>query len=361
MAAWPPRIEKSSGALIVDLGGEWLVASTGVDGGLRRARYIVVARSEGGDPWREASKALEELGLEKDRAVTLLTAVDPSKARSAWGEEAFAAVTVGLSSPSCIGGERFEAPKLSTINVVAVVKRPLTEAGLLDLLRTVAEAKTAAARDLGLWCGDAGPPLGTVSDAIAVAAPLEGDGLLPWSGAGTVHGGEAAELVYRLVLEGDERSMEERLAGLIGVGLDSLVADAVRAYSSAPVPGVEASEFAGMIREILEQALRDQNVWTLLAAARGAHDYLKASLKEYTGDPRGLIADELIGSMIALYINGWRGLLAAYWLDRRKKDLGLGIAGLPPMLDDAAAGLLGGAYSRLLDDIVGGLTWRRQR
>jgi phosphatidylglycerophosphatase A len=58
-----------------------------------------------------------------------------------------------------------------------------------------------------------------------------------------------------------------------------------------------------------------------------------------------------MGKAIAEYLNGFKGLLAYYWIDRIKegdKDLE-DLSGLPPMTDDVVGAIVGGVLSRIYD------------
>lgn len=362
---WPPRVERRRGLAVIRLPGprRWRAASTGVGGGVRAVRAVVVARSGGGDPWREAREAAEAAGLDPSEAVTLLTAVDPGERLVVKaGSRAWAAATVAPSHPVCPGSGGHEAPPepgaAGTINVVVASRDPLGDPGLLDLLRVGAEAKAAASWDLGLWCP--GRPVGTASDAVAAVAPAPGEGEpgLAWSGHATVHGGEAGRLVYEAVLEGDPRGPGERLRGLIGVGPRELVEAALTVYRERPAPHVPPGEFRGLLEGILDSWLGDPNLWLLLACAREADARARSgSLPglprgSYEGDPPFIVADEVAAAMISLYLQGWKGLMAAYWVDREKGRIAPWLARLPPMLDDAASALVGSLLSRALDEVA---------
>ena len=364
MQEWPPRVERRGNLLVVDLGEPARVASTGVDGGARRARYIIVRQVLEGEDYtrhdRLVEDALEAAGVGRDEAVTLLTAANIGGAMVEEGEHVWVMATVGLTHPACIGARgRWQAPRVpGTINIVAATRLPVSWQGLLDMLRVAAEAKAAAVSDIMLWCR--GRPVGTVSDAVVVAGREPGSGGgVAWSGLATVHGSELALLVHRAVVRGDGRSLDRRLRDVIGMGIDDIVGDVARAYEASPVPGVGVDEVRARARRLLESILGDPNTWILLYTARDADIHARAgavpgiSPAGYDDDPRGLVVDELHASMLALYIQGWKGLLAAYWIDREKHRLGLKLAGLPAMLDDAAAALVGAVLSRVLDEVMG--------
>jgi len=72
---------------------------------------------------------------------------------------------------------------------------PLSKWGMVDLLRTVVEAKCLAAVDRLVRCNGARSP-GTVTDAVLVAVPVRQGELLHHAGPATELGQRAALLVY---------------------------------------------------------------------------------------------------------------------------------------------------------------------
>jgi len=106
-------------------------------------------------------------------------------------------------------------------------------------------------------------------------------------------GNRAARLVYEAVLSRDRRSPGERLRDVLGLDAGELLSDMVRMYSLAPVPGVEPGEAGRMLEEMLDQVLRDPNVWAFLVAARELDIHGTAgtlpgiSREEFLGDSGG--------------------------------------------------------------------------
>lgn len=355
-----PRIDDRGDMVVVDLGREYRVASTAVNGGLKWARYILVKTVEkdfNTEDYDTYTRNLLKSSNLPSQTIVMLTAVDVAKRIVEEGDHTWVLATVGLTNPACTEMEElYKAPPSSTINLIVVSLHPLTDQALLDLLRVAAEAKAAAVSDILPWCTSR--PIGTSSDAITVASP-PGRGLA-WSGLATIHGNEAARLVWRAVVKGDDRSLEERIKGVLGVGIDELVEDAVRLYKEAPVPGTSPEEAERLVRRELAKVLRDSNLWALLIAAREADLHARAgsipglSREEYLSDTRGLIADEILAAGAALYLQGWKGLMATYWVDRTKDAKRLSIASLPGLLDDMAAALIGSTLSRIYDKLLQG-------
>lgn len=88
---------------------------------------------------------------------------------------ASALVTAGLSNAGRVGAARtdWRPPKAGTINILASVSCPLTEAAFLEALSIVVAARTAAVLELGLSRPE-GRVTGTGTDCVILAAPVEG-------------------------------------------------------------------------------------------------------------------------------------------------------------------------------------------
>jgi adenosylcobinamide hydrolase len=84
-----------------------------------------------------------------------------------------------------------------TINVVAFVPVPHSDAALANLLCTVTEAKVQALLDGGV------PGTGTASDAVTVLCPAEGVGPAePFGGPRSLYGAKVARCLYRAIRQG---------------------------------------------------------------------------------------------------------------------------------------------------------------
>jgi len=351
------RVSLVGDSLVIDMGLQLHVASS--LHGLRRARYIVFHYVDEDftvdDVDSLSRRLLAGLGLPVGDSLVFFTAVERGKHIGVRDGPVHVYATVGLKPPVCINYDSlYEPPLAGTINVLAVAYEPLSEPALIDLFRVVVEAKTLAASMLGLRCK--GRAAGTVTDAIAVAAPVRPRGHR-WAGMATRLGNRAARLVWRAVVAGDERSVEERLRGFLGVGLRELVEDAAKLYAEAPLG--DPGGFEKIFAEKLAMVLRDPNVWSLIIAARELDLYGSSGLipgvseEEFNRDSGRIVADEVMGSMLALYLAGFKGLLATYWVDREKDRLGLHLSRLPVFEDDIAAALVGSILARIYDEASG--------
>ncbi len=74
------------------------------------------------------------------------------------------------------------------------------------------------------------------------------------------------------------------------------------------------------------------------------------SKREFEKDPRGLVADEVLGMAIANYIAGSKGVFEYVRFDKAKPGI---LKKLGPVADDVIAGLLGGVSSNMYTHAVG--------
>lgn len=108
--------------------------------------------------------------------------------------------TVGLSNAERIGHRSppAETDSYGTINVAACLDQGLSEAGLIEALSVVVQARTAAVMDAGV-CVPSGVATGTGTDCVAIAAP---EGALDYAGLHTEIGEALGHAVYDAVHEG---------------------------------------------------------------------------------------------------------------------------------------------------------------
>lgn len=134
--------------------------------------------------------------------VGMLTAAPVSRCTTGAQGSARAVATVGLRHPiAAADGPWTAAPRVGTINLLVVVDAPLTDAGLVDALRTAVEAKVQALAAARIR-GSSGEALatGTATDALCVACPPGAS--MPYAGPATPHGHDLARAVYRAVFDG---------------------------------------------------------------------------------------------------------------------------------------------------------------
>lgn len=180
------------------------------------------------DPSSYAYDACKGLSLPED-SVGFMTAAEVRYVFSCKTEEfegmtSFAAVTAGLSNQVIAGDvledwerrsklsrKRSNALHAGTINIVGLSSVPLSQAGKINILIAMTEAKTAALASFGY------EETGTTSDAIAIVSPV-GEQRADYSGTGTPLGISMA----RAVKHGVKESLVKRGDNVHGNYLDIL-------------------------------------------------------------------------------------------------------------------------------------------
>ena len=199
----------------------WTVCSTApVGGGVGARHWVLNAQVGPGYGRTDLTAHLHELaahaGLDvARRGVGLLTAADVDDAVHTEDDGVAVTVTAGVRIPTWaaapaaaddppITSRRF-AP--GTINAVVWVPAPVSDAALVNLVATVAEAKAQALGELGI------PGTGTATDAVVVACPAGGGVADPFGGPRSRWGGRVARAVHAGVVEGARRSLARIAAG----------------------------------------------------------------------------------------------------------------------------------------------------
>lgn len=135
----------------------------------------------------------------------------------------------------------------------------------------------------------------------------------------------------------------------MGITRDRLISTALELF--VPHPGLESEEKAGkLIGELLDQALGDPNVNSLLLAAlelerlAGEGRIPGLSARAFRRDEVYILADEMIGMAIAEYIGGTRAKFEFVRFDSKKPGV---LRELGAFSDDAIGGLLAGVSSQM--------------
>ncbi|MEM7208689.1 MAG: adenosylcobinamide amidohydrolase [Pseudomonadota bacterium] len=124
-----------------------------------------------------------------------------------------AVATVGLSNAERVGSRQPSiSSKLGTINVAAWIETGLSEAGLIEAMSVVVQARTTAVLDANIPLLDKqtrSRATGTGTDCVAVAAPV---GSTSYAGLHTAIGEALGRVVYDAVLTGaqDWKTEQER-------------------------------------------------------------------------------------------------------------------------------------------------------
>lgn len=344
------------------------VSSTVIGNGVRELTHVVFSRvgKEFNEeyPGQYAGHLLARLGLPRNTTAVFLTAADLSEnvvelsVKEPVGIELVA--SIGLAPLSCMGNMHEDA-RNATINILLVVDEALTDNALLDLAMVAASSKTLALVDLGASCGYGGRAFSTVTDALIVASNPDSSKSESYGGPSTKAGSIASSLVYKAIVSHalERRGMDERFRDIFGVDLEWVIRVALKIYEEAPVPGVKLNDVEGEVRRTLYELLRDPNTWALGLAARSL-DYhgLAGTIPglrrdEYLADSKKVLADELLGISLALYINGWKAMFSYYWIDRMKNTLPE-FKDKPMFIDDILASLIGSILSKIYDKLLSG-------
>lgn len=150
-------------------------------------------------------------GAGLDDAVAMMTSRDVRRGHVAdavsGGVTARCLATVGFSNAGRVGAGLARAG-VGTINLLAAVSAPLSEAALVEALSIATEARTAAVMDLG-WRVDGKVVTGTGTDCVVMAAPADGEAA-PFAGLHTKVGAALGAAVYAAVTAGGREWIAER-------------------------------------------------------------------------------------------------------------------------------------------------------
>lgn len=148
---------------------------------------------------------LAELADQLDLAgpgVGLLTGVDVAEVVTRTDGGVRVDATVGLGAPIWAAAAALPtqpASPVGTINIVAFVPAPLSDAALVNAVATVAEAKAQALWELDLRA------TGTATDAVVILCPPDGPPA-PYGGPRSEWGAPLARAAYQAVLTGGAAS-----------------------------------------------------------------------------------------------------------------------------------------------------------
>lgn len=305
---------------------------------------------------------IKSLGLEPEKSAVFLTAADVTKyihgSKVVDSHQVEVFITIGVDWISCLdtvvnieAGINNYMMKYGTINIAIFTDKPLNRSGLLDLFRLISEAKGSLMTLLGPTCLKS-PSLGTPSDATLAASPV-GNERYP----GSV--GRASISLLSEVLADVFRNLplDKYVRYLLGgLSIDELRELAAEVYRSCRIPTQDDKGIESEILNELTNAFRDPNIVALIKGARFIEFVMALNalpglrVGEYSSDSPGIIVDELIGKSLAEYINGFKGLLSYYWVERLK-DAGRPplLSTLPPITDDIVTALVGSTLSRVYD------------
>lgn len=359
------KIEVSKEAIVIESEkGFKILSSAPINGGFRFSNKIMNIHI----PLEFYKNPFEFLKIKENYvkdAVCLMTGADVSKASiievSKPDLKVLAIVTAGTSNATSItDGGRMEL--LGTINIIVIINRSMTESCMVNAIATITEAKCKALSSLDLRSKiSREQATGTSSDAIVIASLNEG-APLEYAGSATELGWLIASSVERAVREAiishdgilPNRPLLKRLEER-GIFLEDLISTAMEMY--IPHPSFSQEKAKEIFRKILIEIMNDINVASLvMAALRINEDGRRAlipnlSAEDFEKDVVNLVADEIFGISISMYIAGYNGLFEFYRFDRNKPGI---LKKLPPFIDDAIGGLLAGTSSKMYSYMLQG-------
>jgi len=400
------EIERSEEFIAVH--GDFKVLSSAVyNGGFVKAKTIInlnVSRDFSGDAFEVFDsffeERAEELGLaeewgleqreEQREVVGVMTAVPMKNAKivEAEREPVTAIITAGISKPT---------EPSSTVNIILLVSKNLSQSAMANLLIVATEAKTAAFADLNVRDENSDLFTGDATDSVVVACTAcsgegaegeeEGKEETGKEETGKEEEEKEEEEKEEEEKEEEEKEEEERFAGKAtrlgkavyevvregvkealflhnrlsverpiltrleerGIFLAEMVAAGLELYVAAEgEEEVGKEELKARLEAAIKRECSDVNVALLLAAA--LHSEEEEVRKGRAGeagaeDAACIVADELIGIDIAEYIGGKKALFNFFYYDTRKPGI---LSRLGVFMDDAVGGLIAGCMTALL-------------
>ncbi|MCF2528517.1 adenosylcobinamide amidohydrolase [Yinghuangia soli] len=193
--------------LVWRLGPGWRTVSSAIlGGGLGDREWLVNMQVQPGysrmDPARHLTEAAAAQGLDPAApGVGLMTAAQVDAYTSGEDQGVRAWATTGIGIPVWAAAPEPGAagiPAPGTINIVAALPVPMSDAALVNAVATATEAKVQALIETGYAC------TGTPSDAICIAAPVAGPADEPelFGGPRSVWGARLARAVHAAVAQG---------------------------------------------------------------------------------------------------------------------------------------------------------------
>ena len=354
---------------IIELDKEAYTLSTTVLGGFRKIKYIVFKRVDERFNHKTVhdycKNIINELGLNFEKTCIFLTAVNLKENRYVKYIEDDVNIlfvsTIGIKYPSCID-KVYNTQTQSTINIMVIVEANLGSNALPELFEVVTQAKTITCIDIGFNCG-LSRGAGTVSDATLVGY-IPSNKNIQYCRLGTKIGNLVAKLVREAILNKYRNwiSLNEEFKYMTDLEIEDIVRIAVDIFRKSPVPNTNINEVRELIRNYLMKFLNDPNIWCFVYAAKEldikgfSGTIRELSIDEYLKDSHKIIADELIGTTLAIYINGWKGLMMYYWIEKLKKSNEIPeLNKLPMFIDDVISALIGGILSKIYDRYLHGI------
>ena len=343
------------------------LSSTVFGGGFRELKYVIFKRVEKDfrerDPRKYALEVIKEVGSPPPLTAVFLTSANIVKdhfiLKSKGPPEENVLLTLGLKPPSCIERPRIQG-SIGTVNILLTVNECLTTEAVTDLVMLTGGVKSAAFSDLGISCEGFKRAYSTVTDAIIVAyRSRDCRRKISYGGPATSVGNIASKLIYEALMRAvlNKLDIRDLLKYYTSFTDNEIVELGFKIYKEAAVPGVSDEKVKNLINEKLKNISKDPNLWALLRSAQSLSFYGHAGVipglseQEYIKDSKKIVADELLGIALSIYINGWKGMFNYYWIDRVKERF-KEFRSLPMFIDDVVAALIGGVLSEVYDELL---------
>lgn len=309
-----------------------------------------------GDYMADLRAKMAQYGLPDD-SVGFMTAAEVryvfSEAEEAFeGGETYVAATAGVTN--CVeagealdrweerkerSGRIYERLIAGTINVVAVSSVPLDDAGKVNLMIPLVEAKTLAMRDLGYT------ETGTTSDAMAVVAPVA-EPKVQFAGTGTPLGMSVARCVRRSVAEcvrkrGESPETRDAVSMLGARGIDKEML-----WSCASALGLEESVRGGF-EEDLSAMSGDPDICAIMYGILSSGAMAEKGC--INGQTEGEIPEALADGTMAIF-------LAGRISEDRGGDATVDLLRMRPLRDEGLCEYVENAAYGLVAGVVGYMT-----
>ncbi len=364
------KLHKLSDVIVIEFHDKVRALSSTVYGSGFRELTHVIFKTVNKDfnnpnPRAYAEQVVRELGLPLNSTAVFLTAVNVTQEHVVREIKkpipVMLVATIGLSNPACICKENIESIKYtcaSTINILVVTEYGLSDNAFVDLVGVVSGAKALALTNVGLTCSLSRRAFGTVTDAVIVASCMK-EKTLPYGGPATKIGSLVGKLVYETILHESLRKLKagDKFKNIYGLSIEELERLCLKIYSYAPIPQVPINRVVSIIRREIERILYDPNIWSIAIALReleirgNTGTIPELSVDEYISDSPKIIADEILGIALSMYINGWKGMFCYYWIERIK-DKVEELKKLPMFTDDLVCSLIGAILSKVYDELI---------
>ena len=275
-----------------------VLSSAGLNGGLVKANGIInihvtedIRDEIHTNPDETLKKAVVRLGFSPEKVVTMMTAADVRNVgvsnQKHQGITLSAFVTAGVDVSATAGEatvSKRDPPnikKWGTINTILLIDGNLTEACMVDAIKTATEAKTVAMRELDVrsrFSGDLAS--GTVTDTVVVACTKRGNPVR-YAGTATVLG----EMIGKTVKESAKKAIQKQSKVIANRPLTQrleergiLFENMTTLFSETHPTICGDFEKLGQFREELKQVFSDPNVASLVIAALRLDDDAKLGL-----------------------------------------------------------------------------------